>query len=209
MLNVVLVDDHEALREGLEVLLERRGVRVLASVGTHEDALAAIDAHRPDVAVVDLELGTQSGVELVRQIRTDPACAKVVIYTGSQDSGTLAEALESGAEGIVLKPGGLSLLVDALRAAARGERPIDPSIAEILTAAREEPQLLTQRQREIFALLADGLSGEEIAAKLDLSSETVRTHVRNAMEKLEARTRTEAVVRALEAGEIRPGGRAA
>lgn len=206
VLSVVLVDDHVALREGLELLLERRGVEVLAAVGDAGEAIDAVAACNPDVVVVDLQLGEQSGLALVREIRAAGFTVKTLIYTGSQDTQTLAGALETGAEGIVLKPGGVGILVDALRAVVRGERSVDPAIAAMVEVAAETPHLLTPREREVFSLLAAGMSGEEIATRLVLSAETVRTHVRNAMEKLEARTRTEAVVRALEAGELDPGG---
>jgi len=204
MLSVVLVDDHVALRQGLEVLLERRGMRVLASVGNVADALASLRGCEPDVAIVDLQLPDRSGLRLVRQLRAEPFSVKVLIYTGSQDALTLADAMETGAEGIVLKPGGLDALVEALRAVGRGDRHLDPGIAEIVEVAGSEEHLLTKRERQVFELLAEGLSGEEIAVRLSLSAETVRTHVRNAMGRLQARTRTEAVVRALGAGEIEP-----
>jgi DNA-binding NarL/FixJ family response regulator len=205
MLSVVLVDDHAALRQGLEVLLERRGVQVLASTGSAGDAIESLQEHDPDVAVVDLELPDQSGLRLAPRLRAEPFGLKVLIYTAAQDAQTLADAMETGAEGIVLKPAGLEALVGALRAVARGERYLDPGIAEVLELAGDAEQLLTKREREVFALLAEGLSGEEIATRLTLSAETVRTHVRNAMGKLQARTRTEAVVRAVAAGEIGPG----
>lgn len=204
MLEVLLVDDHAALRDGLEVLLERRGFRVLAAVGSASEAIEAMGEAEPDVAVVDLQLPDRSGIELVQRIRMENPSVKVLIYTGSEDEKTLADALETGAEGIVLKPAGLGALVDVLREIGRGERHVDPAIAEIFATAEREQRLLTKREREVLALLADGLSGEEIADRLVLSAETVRTHVRNAMGKLQARTRTEAVVRALSTGEIGP-----
>jgi DNA-binding NarL/FixJ family response regulator len=206
MLSVLLVDDHAALRQGLEVLLERKGIDVLASTGSVADALVALRGCEPDVVVVDLELPDQSGAGLVRQLRQERFDGKALIYTGSQDAQTLGDALETGAEGVVLKPGGLGSLVEALRAVGRGERWLDPEIAKITKLAESSDQLLTKRERQMLALLADGLSGEEIAERLTLSAETVRTHVRNAMGKLAARTRTEAVVKALETGEIRPEG---
>jgi len=202
MLTVLLVDDHVALREGLEVLLERRGMQVAAAVDSALDAIEAVGEHEPDIAVVDLQLPDQSGIRLVQRIRIEHPGVKVLIYTGSEDRETLADALGTGAEGIVLKPAGLGPLVDALRAVARGDRHVDPAVAAILDVAEGEERLLTKREREVFALLAQGLSGEEIATQLVLSAETVRTHIRNGMGRLQARTRTEAVVQALERGEI-------
>ncbi len=204
MLSVVLVDDHVALRQGLEVLLERKGVEVLAATGSANEALPLMRRCRPDVAIVDLDLPGESGTRLVERLRTRPFEAKVLIYTGSHDALTLADALETGAEGIVLKPSGLAPLVEALRAVHRGERYVGAEIREIIDLADGGDQLLTKRERDVFVLLAEGHSGEEVAVRLRLSAETVRTHVRNAMGKLQARTRTEAVVRAVAAGEIRP-----
>src|SRR4029077_11673585 len=158
MLSVLLVDDHVALREGLKVLLERRGVSVLAAAGSASDAILAFEDCAPDVAVIDLQLPDQSGLWLIRWMRARQPAAKVLIYTGSQDGQALADVLESGAEGIVLKPGGLGALVEALRAVARGERYVDSAIAEILDVADDAGRLLTRREREIFALLAEGLS---------------------------------------------------
>jgi DNA-binding NarL/FixJ family response regulator len=204
MLSVLLVDDHVALREGLGLLLERRGIEVVASVGSVAEAIVALRAREPDVAIVDLDLPGESGLSLIRRIRAAAMPVKVLIYTGSQDGLTLGDALEVGAEGIVLKPGGTSALIEALRTIAAGGRHVDPAIAAILDLAGDDHHALSKREREIFGLLAEGLSGEEIACKLFLAPETVRTHIRNAMGKLQARTRTEAVVRALEDGEIGP-----
>jgi DNA-binding NarL/FixJ family response regulator len=205
MLSVLLIDDHVALREGLEVLLERRGVRVIASVGSAADALSWIRDCEPTVAVIDVQLPDESGLQLVGQIRQLRPRTKVLIYTGSVDSLTLSDALETGADGIVLKPAGLDELVDAFRSVARGERHIDPAVGRILGASVSAKHLLTKREREVFALLARGESGEEIAEGLFLSPETVRTHIRNAMGKLQAKTRTEAVVRAIVTGEVESG----
>lgn len=202
MLRVLLVDDHAALRDGLGVLLERKGVRVVDAVGSAAAALESVAREQPEVAVVDLDLPDRDGLQLVRELRRGWPAVKVVIYTGSQDGKTLGGALASGAEGIVLKPTGLGVLVDALRAVGRGGRHVDPEIEGLLAVADGDATLLTRREREVFALLARGESGEEIAAQLSLAPETVRTHIRNAMSKLQARTRTEAVVRAVSSGEV-------
>lgn len=201
-MSVVLIDDHLALRQGLEVLLERRGVRVLASVGSASTGLACVRDHKPEVAIIDLQLPDQSGIHLVRQIGTEHLDVKILIYTGSQERQTLVDAIETGAQGVVLKPAGLGSLVDALREVARGNRHIDPAIAQFFKTSDYVGHLLSRREREVFELLAEGLSGEEIATRLAISAETVRTHVRNATRKLGAKTRTEAVVRALASGEI-------
>ena len=131
---------------------------------------------------------------------------KFVIYTGLDDPDLLGAAFRSGARGLVAKPAGLSVLVDALREVWRGGRYFDPRFAQAATATADgAAKALSGREAEILTLLARGLTGEEIAQRLVLSPETVRTHVRNAMAKLEARTRTEAVVKALEREEIQSG----
>jgi DNA-binding NarL/FixJ family response regulator len=115
----------------------------------------------------------------------------------------LAEALECGARGFALKVGSINQLIQGIRLVARGERYVDPRIRVLIGAEVDgKPLLLTKREREIFDLLAQGSTGEEIAARLTLSPDTVRTHIRNGMEKLHMHTRTGAVVKALKGQEI-------
>ena len=207
---VGLIDDHVAMREGLEVLLERRGCRVVASAGSAAEGAEACRRELPEVAVVDVNLPDESGQRLVSELLSADPKLGVVIYTGTEDPTILADALVSGARSVVLKPGSLSELVDAIRAVRRGEAYIDPRVAAVVEDPAAPEAVLTSREREVFDLLATGLNGEEIAKRLFISPETVRTHVRNAMSKLHARTKTEAVVQALEREEIRrqPRGKA-
>ncbi|HYJ23009.1 MAG TPA: response regulator transcription factor [Solirubrobacterales bacterium] len=203
-MEVVLIDAHGALREGLEVLLERRGVVVVGSTATTAGAFEVLGAHHPDVAVVGIQLRDGDGLSLVRELQVDHSAVPVLVYTGIEDVGTLGAALESGARGFLLKLGGVTQLIQVLRLLARGERYVDPTITALLDAEVDgKPLLLTKREREIFDLLAQGLSGKEIADRLGVSAETVRTHIRNAMETLQAHTRTGAVVQALQTNEIR------
>ena len=201
--DVVLVDEHEALREGLAVLLESRGIRTLGTAGSAASAAALLGEVRPDVAVIDVTLPDESGLRLTRRLLVDHPDLAVMIYTGVENVVTLADALECGARGFALKPGSTNQLIGGLRLVARGERYVDPRIRELLGAEVDgTPLLLTRREREIFDLLAQGLTGEEIAAGLTISPDTVRTHIRNGMEKLHKHTRTGAVVKALKADEI-------
>jgi DNA-binding NarL/FixJ family response regulator len=156
----------------------------------------------PDVVVIDLGLPDEPGLVLVRRLLAKRPDLRIVIYTGLEDAALLGEALECGALGVMLKGSPITEVLDALRAARRGERYIDSRLAALLEDREDLPAILTKREREVFDLLAGGLTGEEIAVRLVLSPETVRTHVRNAMRKLEARTRTEAVVQAIERREI-------
>jgi DNA-binding NarL/FixJ family response regulator len=202
--SLVLVEQHEALRDGLAVLLERRGFSVLGCATTAADGEEVIAERHPDVAVVGVDLPDERGTELVRRLNGQTNGTKFVIYTGLSDPDLLGAAFRSGARGLVAKPAGLSVLVDALREVWRGGRYFDPRFSKS-GDGNGGTKALSEREAEILAMLARGLTGEEIAQRLVLSPETVRTHVRNAMGKLEARTRTEAVVKALEREEIQPG----
>ena len=201
--SLVLVEQHEALRDGLAVLLERRGFSVLGCATTGAAGEELITQRQPDVAVVGVDLPDERGTELVRRLNGRGTGAKFVLYTGLEDRDLLGAAFRSGARGLVAKPAGLSVLVDALRQVWRGGRFFDPRFARKGQNGDGPAKALSDRESEILALLARGLTGEEIAQRLVLSPETVRTHVRNAMGKLEARTRTQAVVMALEREEIK------
>src|SRR5689334_14283205 len=200
--SLVLVEQHEALRDGLAVLLERRGFSVLGCATTAARAEEVIFERLPDVAVVGVNLPDERGTELIRRLQGRVNGTKFVIYTGLTEPDVLEAAFRSGARGLVAKPAGLPALVEALRKVWRGGRYFDPSFSPKAVDGGVPAKALSGREAEILALLARGLTGEEIAQRLVLSPETVRTHVRNAMGKLEARTRTEAVVKALELGEI-------
>jgi DNA-binding NarL/FixJ family response regulator len=201
--SLVLVEHHEALRDGLAVLLERRGFEVRGCATTASRGEEVIAERHPDVAVVGVDLPDERGTELVRRMSDRPPCPKFVIYTGLSDPDLLEAAYRSGARGLVAKPAGLSTLVEALREVWRGGRYFDRSFVQKNGDGATPAKALSARESEILGFLAEGLTGEEIARRLVLSPETVRTHVRNATEKLDARTRTEAVVKALEREEIR------
>jgi DNA-binding NarL/FixJ family response regulator len=204
--SLVLVEQHEALRDGLAVLLERRGFSVLGCATTAASGEEVISERHPDVAVVGVDLPDERGTELVRRLNGQANGTKFVIYTGLSDPDLLGAAFRSGARGLVAKPTGLPVLVDALREVWRGGRYFDPRFAKPSNGnGNGSTKALSAREAEILAMLARGLTGEEIAQRLVLSPETVRTHVRNAMGKLEARTRTEAVVKAIEREEIQTG----
>jgi len=200
--SLVLVEHHEALRDGLAVLLERRGFSVVGCATTAARAEQVISERHPDVAVVGVDLPDERGTELIRRLQGRVNGTKFVIYTGLDEPDLLEVAFRSGARGLVAKPAGLPALVEALRKVWRGGRYFDPRFSPKGADDEGPAKALSGREAEILSLLARGLTGEEIAQRLVLSPETIRTHVRNAMGKLEARTRTEAVVKALELGEI-------
>jgi DNA-binding NarL/FixJ family response regulator len=204
--SLVLVEQHEALRDGLAVLLERSGFDVVGCATTAARGEEVITGRKPDVAVVGVDLPDERGTELVRRLNDQPPCPKFVIYTGLEDPELLEAAYRAGAQGLVAKPAGLSVLVEALREVGRGGRYFDRSFAQPANGnGKDGEKKLSSREAQILTMLAEGMTGEQIAQRLVLSPETVRTHVRNAMEKLDARTRTEAVVKALDREEIRRG----
>lgn len=200
--SLVLVEPHEVLRDGLAVLLERRGFEVRGCATTAARGEEVIAHCQPDVAVVGMELPDERGTELVRRFNDRPPCPKFVIYTGLDHPDLLEAVYRSGARGLVAQPSDLSLLIEALREVWRGGRYFDRSFAKKQGNGSTPQKTLSRRESEILTMLAEGLTGEEIARRLVLSPETVRTHVRNAMEKLDARTRVEAVVKALDRDEI-------
>jgi DNA-binding NarL/FixJ family response regulator len=195
-LEVIVIDDHLAMRRGIELLLREAGFRIAGVAGTLDEARAVLSRRRFDVALLDVKLGEQSSVGLVEDLlREDPA-VPIVLYTGFTGSDALLhEAVRAGARGFVLKTSPAPRLTDALRAVAAGGTYVDPELAGQLTVDGEMQRLsaLSSREREVLELLADGLNGQMIAERLFLSPETVRTHVRNATTKLGARTRVQAV----------------
>ena len=204
-LNVVIVDDHIALRRGMELLLRRAGHHVVGTADDAEAGGALILRRKPDVALVDLALPGMSGAQLTRSLLKEDPDLRIILYTGAADERQLLDALDAGAAGFALKSGDPEELEDAIRTVADGGDYIDPRLTPLLAkGGNGRTKTLSPREREIMGLLSQGLSGEEAARQLYLSPETVRTHVRNAMSKLGAATRAHAVALALHRGEIAP-----
>jgi len=204
----VVVEDHPTVREGLCLVLEREGFAVVGRAGTAEAGHDAIVAAQPSVALVDVDLPDGSGVELTRRLLRRDGRFGVLLYTGMEDPQVLEDALASGARGFTLKTSDPRTMLNAVRAVAAGGTFVDPGVRDRLRAAAADgagaqpERVLTAREREILAHLAEGRSIEEIAAELVLSVATIRTHVRNAMGKLGTRTRAHAIVVALRRGEL-------
>jgi len=195
----LVADDHPAMVEAICDTLEEDGIEIVGRAVDGEEALSKIETRRPDVAVIDLRMPRISGIETARRMgRVSPGTG-VVLYTAYGDRALLTEAIDAGARGFVLKEAPLADLVRAVRLVAEGGTYVDPVLAGALATASVAATLpsLTQRERDVLRLLADGHSNEEIGKELFISPETVRTHVRKAMTKLEADTRTQAVATAL------------
>jgi DNA-binding NarL/FixJ family response regulator len=195
----LVADDHPAVLEAVSDYLEHAGVRVAGRARDGQEALEKIESLRPSVALVDLRMPKLGGIELARLVARSHGGTAVILYTGYGDRAQLTEALDAGARGFVLKEAPLGDLVRAIEVVAGGETYVDPVLAGLLVSASTDEKLpaLTQREREVLRLLADGLSNEEIGRRLYISAETVRTHVRKAMDKLDADTRTQAVAKAI------------
>jgi DNA-binding NarL/FixJ family response regulator len=201
-IRVFLLDDHEVVRRGLRELLEDAGdLEVVGEASTAAEALHRIPATRPDVAVLDVRLPDGDGVEVCREIRSsmeDVACLMLTSYT---DDEALFEAIMAGAAGYVLKQIRGNELVEAIRTVASGQSLLDPvATARVLERLREgevtdeKVASLTDQERKLLDLLAEGLTNREIAARMFLAEKTVKNYVSNLLTKMGMARRTEAAV---------------
>ena len=199
--SVLIVDDHVATRAGLKAILAAEpDVNVIGDTGSAEAAVTMAARRRPDVVIMDLQLDrSMAGFDATREIlEQDPSIA-VLLFTAFGERQLLTHGLECGARGFVVKDATPDEVVRAVRIVAGGGAYVDPSLSGDLLRSPAAGQLagLSDRERQILSMLADGVPNKEIAARLFLSPETVRTHVRNAMRKLDADTRTQAVALAI------------
>jgi DNA-binding NarL/FixJ family response regulator len=197
--SVLVADDHPAVVEAVADVLSEHGIEVAGRARDGNDAVEQIELRKPRVAILDLRMPGQSGIDVARHVAKTAPDTAVILYTAFGDRALLTEALDAGARGFVLKEAPLAEVVRAVELVASGRTYVDPVLAGVLSssAATDKRLNLTQREREVLRLLADGMSNEEIGKNLFISPETVRTHVRKAMAKLDADTRTQAVATAL------------
>ena len=196
----VIADDHPAVLDAIAHYLETQGIDVVSRASTGDQALRAIADHQPAVALLDVAMRPMPGIEVAQQARTVSPSTRAIIYTGHRDAGLLAQALEAGAAGFLLKEAPLTELTRALAIVAGGGTYLDAALADAETEPMPAPSKvtpLTRREQEILGHLANGKTNDKVAQELGISPETVQSHVRNAMGKLDADTRTEAVATAL------------
>jgi DNA-binding NarL/FixJ family response regulator len=221
MISVLLADDQALVRAGFRALLNAEpDIEVVAEAADGLDAVRLAQQTRPDVVLMDIRMPGVDGLEATRRIAADPALAgtKVVILTTFELDEYVFEALRTGASGFLVKDTEPVELLRGIRAVAAGDALLSPSvtrrvIGEFATAGGrgrpatppQELGQLTDREREVMVLVAEGLSNDEIAARLVISPATAKTHVSRTMVKLGARDRAQLVVYAYEAGLIRPG----
>ncbi|MGW6128542.1 response regulator [Cellulomonas sp. NPDC055163] len=222
MIRVLLVDDQPLLRSAFRALLDLEDdLEVVAEAGDGAQAVALAREHLPDVALVDVQMPGVDGIEATRRIAADPALAgvHVVILTSYGFDEYVLDALRAGAAGFLVKDVVPEDLLHAVRVAARGDALLAPAITRRLidryvrgpapgraSAGTAALTSLTDREREAVALVAHGLSNDEVAARMVISPLTAKTHVNRAMTKLHARDRGQLVVLAYESGLVVPGG---
>jgi DNA-binding NarL/FixJ family response regulator len=193
-LSVVVADDHPAVVDSLSRFLAHAGFQIVATARDGETALEALLEHRPRILVTDIRMPRVDGLELLQRIHREDLDTAVVLYSGFAARALAAEALGAGAAAFVLKDAPLEELARAIDTVAAGERWID---AVLLADLVETKQTLSERELQVIRLLADGLAYREIAERLFLSPDTIRSHVQHLLSKLGAHTRSQAVATAL------------
>ena len=216
MTRVALADDQELVRSGLRGLLEARGLDVVGEAGDGRAAVALAHELQPDVLVMDIRMPVLDGISATRELTSSGSATRVLVLTTYDLDRYVYDALRAGAAGFLLKASPPDRLAEAVRVVAAGEALLAPSLTRRLIAAHisRPPPLdgapaaladLTEREREVLALVARGLSNDEIAARLVVSPATVKTHVNRVLSKRQLRSRAQAVVLAYETGLVQPG----
>jgi DNA-binding NarL/FixJ family response regulator len=216
MTTVVLVDDQQLVREGLRLILELAGIDVVGEAGDGEEGVRLVLDLRPDVVLMDLRMPRMDGIEATRRLHGAGSTTRVLVLTTFEGEELTFRALQAGAAGYLLKDAGGTRLVSAVEAAAAGEMPLAPEVVARLVASYverppsppEDPARLaplSERERDVLALIGAGRSNPEIAAELFISLATVKSHVRHILAKLDLRDRPQAIVLAHECGLVGEG----
>jgi DNA-binding NarL/FixJ family response regulator len=198
MIRVLIADDHGIIREGLGRLIE--ALDDIELVGVAADGAEAVERareHSPDVVLMDLDMPRMDGIEATRRILDDRPETSVLVLTSFSDRPRILGALDAGASGYLLKDAASDDVADGIRAAARGEAPLDPRAARTILAARAEPDPLaglSAREREVLELLVEGLPNKLIARRLEISDKTVKSHLTRIFRELDVTDRTQAAL---------------
>jgi two-component system, NarL family, response regulator len=202
IISVMCVDDHRIVREGIGLIVSRQqDMRMVASVASGEDALAAFRTHHPSVTLMDLQLGGMSGVETIRAIRHEAPRSRIVVLTIYQGDEDIHRALQAGATTYLLKDTLSDDLIRVIREVHHGLHPIRPDIAARL-AERAAGPTLTPREIQVVELLSRGMRNKDVAASLGISYDTAHVHVKNILAKLNVSDRSAAITVAIRRGII-------
>lgn len=207
-IRVLIVDDHTIVRKGIRALLaEIAGIEVVGEAGNGQEAVAQAETLYPDVILMDLAMPKMDGIEATRQIKASQPESRILVMTSFAADDKVFPAIKAGALGYLLKESAPEDLVQAIHQIHRGESSLHPTIArkvlQEITHSSDRPPTpdpLTEREAEVLRLVAQGLSNQDIAKKLNISDPTVRTHVSNIMGKLHLATRIQAALYALREG---------
>ncbi len=198
MIRVLIVDDHQVVRDGLELLVGRfDGIECVGTAADGAEAMAQASALVPDVVLMDLSMPGMDGVEATRQMTGTAGGPAVLVLTTFADRRHVIDAVDAGAVGYLLKDTGPEQLEAGIRAAARGESPLDPKVAGALVAARRERRpdvALTAREREVLLLVGEGMANKNIARRLGISEKTVKTHLTSVFSALGVGDRVQAAL---------------
>jgi DNA-binding NarL/FixJ family response regulator len=198
VIRLLIAEDHGVVRAGLQKLLATfEDVEVVGSAADGAEAVELCRETEPDVVLMDLEMPRLDGIQATRRISADAPDAHVVVLTSFSDRERILGALDAGAVGYVLKDAGPDELASAIRAAARGEAPLDPKAAHAVLVARRGPDpahLLTAREREVLEMLAQGLPNKHISRRLGISEKTVKAHLTSIFRTIGVTDRTQAAL---------------
>ena len=198
MIRLAIVDDHAVVRAGLAQLVETMDeVELVGEAADGDEAVALCAERRPDVVLMDLEMPRVDGIEATRRIRAAQPATAVVVLTSFSDRERILSAIDAGAAGYLLKDAGPDELARAVRAAARGDAPLDPKAARALLNARATPapaDSLSEREREVLLMVAEGLANKQIARRLAISEKTVKAHLTSVFRQIGVTDRTQAAL---------------
>jgi DNA-binding NarL/FixJ family response regulator len=201
-IRILIVDDHPIMRVGISALLaSSKEMEVVAQAGSGEEAVKLHALHHPDITLMDLRLPGISGVDTIRRIRIQSPKARFIVLTTYEGDEDIYQAMEAGASGYLVKGMPQEMLVNAVKRVHAGGRYLPPPVSQALTS-RTRDSNLSNREREVLALLASGKSNREIAVQLGITEATVKCHVSVILMRLNASDRTQAVVTALQRGLI-------
>lgn len=207
MIRVILADDHAVVRKGICGFLEEPGdITVVAEAANGDEALALIREHRPDVAVLDIQMPGRTGLEVTRAMRSEQLPVGVLILTAYDDDPFIMTALQAGANGYVLKTAEPEEIVAAVRAVREGQSALDPAlVGKVMAYVSGRPlpgsvEPLSAREIEVIRLAARGSTNKAIGVQLGISDRTVQGHLANIFGKLNVDSRTEAVTKAIHLG---------